>query len=379
MMHVLDRVMMHNATGNIYILTHGDMDGLVSALNIKELVKRKYQRHNYIIAADLKVSPEHSFVMLNRCAKMMHQDLNTLSNNDMVFILDRPSFQPSDLENVPNTVHYTVLDHHATSETNHKIAKDYFVNSQVIVDCAPNISACMLSYYLLCDTIRDSNVQYGFYDISNITCHWDTFLWKTLDDDDTMVNDALSIQACDKIYKELVTWNYLNKSLTSARSATGLQFASTIWDTFKIFAYTAKTIFFTQFESMYKLATYKIYDSMIRFIDETGRLYRCVILHEMREFQSLIADRIFEDFESIEIVIFYNDAGTISIRTRDTSGIKANYLASEIGKLCGYSGGGHPNAAGGRIEDSELLKNNLKSKVVKSLKTLFKDVIESIN
>ena len=109
----------------------------------------------------------------------------------------------------------------------------------------------------------------------------------------------------------------------------------------------------------------------MRTLTMQGRGVRICFMYGMEEYQSMLSDYIFTEFPIVDVVIWMCYGGTISIRVSDKSPVKANDLAKLIGESNGFSGGGHPKAAGGRVEDIIDIKSRLLEKVLVGLRNKF--------
>ena len=374
MTNILDRVgnLRNRKCGATIVLTHGDMDGVVSAFQLRDHLYNNNQDTKqfkpFIILSDLKVTPEQSFKMLKIACKWIGVDPSELTKDDTIYILDRPSFRSEDLEFISNKCSYVVIDHHETSVGNHELISQHFDKSELLINTNPEYCGATLTMEYISKKERSNIDRNPFKRLAYITNSWDTFLW-TKFKDETDIKNALAIQSCDKIFGPLLSWKYLLSTYFNSSE-------HDVWEGFKEYAYMAYEIFNTKLEEHYNLVKSKLYENMVRFYNDKGRLYRTVVLQGMEEYQSMLAHNIFRDFDCVDVVLFYNLTGTISIRTREDSGIKANDLAVSISQFHGFSGGGHPNAAGGRIKDSKVIKDNLYHKVIEALQNQFSDVSE---
>lgn len=370
--------------GLAVVLTHGDMDGLVSAIQIKRLLdiknrKAKSQHGSeteYIILSDLKVSPEHTYNMLKIACKWAGITPEDLNHKDSIYILDRPTFRHEDAEHLSHDIKYVAIDHHETSVALHKEIASRFKYSQILIDASPEKCGATLSNDFLRLTYGYTYAE-PYSELARITNQWDTFLW-TKSNDVSVRYNAMAIQACDKVFGNPLVWRYLKKAECESKDAMVDKSHGVykgIWDYFSKQAYTAYDIFFSKLDDIYGLVNYHL-DNNTFEIQQDGKSYLCAILHGMEEYQSMLAQKLFEEHADLDIIVYYNISGTISIRTRETCPIKANKLAVTIGEFHGFSGGGHPNAAGGRINDPDEFRDKLYYKVIEALNSSFDSVRE---
>ena len=143
MTNILDKVgnLRNRKCGATIVLTHGDMDGVVSAFQLRDHLYSNNQDTKqfkpFIILSDLKVTPEQSFKMLKIACKWIGIDPSELTKDDTIYILDRPSFRSEDLEFISNKCSYVVIDHHETSVGNHELISQHFDKSELSINTNP--------------------------------------------------------------------------------------------------------------------------------------------------------------------------------------------------------------------------------------------------
>ena len=368
------------------ILTHADADGLVSAFQVRHMLKlRRYHNHgedypgHYIIISSLKAQPEETDRMLGAACKYLKTKIEDLTENDHIWILDRPTFTDEVAARIPKNVFYTACDHHESSLKRHQDIANLFTFSQTnLKDGIDNCGASLVSEYVkdfiygieewrdpIYKTVTIKEINALSY-IAQITNDWDTFRWKTLDPNDNRISKAMAIQACDKVLGEVLTWNELNRVWDYGCEATDNPdyFLEAFYNQT---ARMASEIFESRLNDQKIMCDYSV-GKNIRTCTLHGKAYRIAFMYGMEEFQSMLSQHIFETHPIVDAVIWMNFSGTISIRTSDETDIKANDLAIAIGEGNGFSGGGHPKAAGGRILDNDKLKKHLFSKVSKGLR-----------
>lgn len=367
------------------ILTHADADGLVSAFQVRHMLKlRRYHNHgedypgHYIIISSLKAQPEETDRMLGTACKYLKTKIEDLTENDHIWILDRPTFTDEVVARIPKNVFYTACDHHESSLKRHQDIANLFTFSKTnLKDGIDNCGASLASEYIkefiysieewrdpIYKTVTIKEINALSY-IAQITNDWDTFRWKTLDSKDPRIERAMAIQACDKVLGEVLTWNELCRAWKDDDADRNDE--KWFWGAFyNNAAKMASSIFEARLNDQKIMCDYSV-GKNIRTCTLHGKAYRIAFMYGMEEFQSMLSQHIFETHPIVDAVIWMNFSGTISIRTSDETDIKANDLAIAIGEGNGFSGGGHPKAAGGRILDNDKLKKHLFNKVSKGL------------
>lgn len=360
------------------ILTHADADGLVSAFQIKKLIQwSNYLESNmfpkdFIIISSLKAQPEETDRMLGTACKYLKTKVENLTSSDHIWILDRPTFTDGTLTTIPKDVRYYVCDHHESSIPRHvDVTMMFDVAYSKLADGIDNCGAslsneCLTKFMGAITTTPRYELEIpALTYISQVTNDWDTFRWKTLDPKDPRIPRAMAIQACDKVLGEVLTWNELNRVWDYGCEVTDNP--DYFWEAFyRQTAKMASAIFEARLNDQKIMCDYSV-DKNIRTCTLHGKAYRIAFMYGMEEFQSMLSQYIFETHPIVDAVIWMNFSGTISIRTSDETDIKSNDLAIAIGEGNGFSGGGHPKAAGGRILDNDKLKRHLFNKVSKGL------------
>lgn len=392
------------------VLTHADADGLVSAFQIKKYIEwcHHYDDNvpeDYIIISSLKAQPEETDKMLRTACKYMKINISDLDDNDHIFVLDRPTFTKDMLNTLSKDVYYTACDHHESSIPYHKEVAEYFESWVCYLEDGLDNCGASLSNEFIRDEIESLKKMFpeinleddieALYYIAQITNDWDTFRWKHLQDtvDQALDNvdskqshavtyqfkylpaqqrikNAQAIQACDKILGEVMTWNSLNESWNKHDEVwRNEEYEKSDWfwlEFYERYAKIASEIFNNRLNDQKIICDYIVTDK-IRTCTLHGRAYRICFMFGMEEFQSMLSQYIFEEHPIVDAVIWMNNSGTISIRTSDKTDIKSNDLAIAIGTANGFSGGGHPKAAGGRVKNYTEIQADLLNRVVKGL------------
>lgn len=177
------------------------------------------------------------------------------------------------------------------------------------------------------------------------TSCWDIFTWKCLGsslEDLKLKKRALSVNAAEKILGSIGFFATILKDLESD------DFEKNIFD------------FFEKLNTVYNLRVKNIYDFAKRSISELSYKNQkiAVIFGVDTDYQSIVADMLFEDKKfNYEIIAFLNMFGNLSLRSKGNNDVSD--LASKLGNLYGYNGGGHKNAAGCKIIDRDKIKDEI--------------------
>ena len=353
------------------ILTHADMDGLVAAHLVKTYLQIAGEGA-YIVISNLKVGVGDTDAMLNTALKAMKMNISDLDQRDVIWILDRPCLTKDTIHQINNEVEINICDHHETNVDGHNYVKEYFNHSHTYLETDINHCGASLALDLVYWLSR--HVNYDDYTTDRLiemvnsynnlvvtTNDWDTFRWKTLEKEDRK-ELAKKIQAMDKVFGAELTWTYLNEAQIVGANDVLSALTSKITIAYEIFQ--AK---FNENKIICKIMV----EENMRTLTMQGRGVRICFMYGMEEYQSMLSDYIFTEFPIVDVVIWMCYGGTISIRVSDKSPVKANDLAKLIGESNGFSGGGHPKAAGGRVEDIIDIKSRLLEKVLVGLRNKF--------
>ena len=367
----LDKV---NCGVNI-VLTHGDMDGLVAAgiltrfINSLQEEDLSIMSDRFVVVASLAPQPDETDKMLYAACKYMGISVKDLDEKDSIWILDRTNFsnrmigELSELEFQPDLY---IADHHISSVDRHNEVFDNKAFNGVCKVLKTSIDNCGTSNTVdlldeLCSRFNFSeqlmtswaNAKLGLNDLVRAVNDWDTFRWKKYITDTGRVEDALIVQSCDKILGSSVAWINIADSIRYASS-----YISALESLKNRCGHLAYSVFRHKLHDFQEIVDVKIDKSMLRCkYGESDVVIS--IMFGMEEFQSMLSDYIFENYEYIDIVLWINNSGTISIRSKDESPVASNEVATKVSEYAGFSGGGHKNAAGGRIKSIDVIRDEL--------------------
>lgn len=358
------------------ILTHGDADGLVGGslycVTNKLMNKVSNSTRPYIVLSSLVATSEETDKMIERAAefifgKSLNYKLHKLPKVIRLVVIDRPS--PSldmlktlerislEVEHADRTVTVDIFDHHETNVKHHEEVLEFVevVSDKTYLDSTPNFCGARHVWNYMNDILDSKHKSIidldrlikGTEELVNTTNNWDTFLWTDLDEEDKR-EEAIAIQAADKLLGAQLFWNKLRDRLDDISNYK----IDDVWKVFKEDIWMCHDIFNNKLNNEYIRVSYQIKSENI--IDIKG--YSCALLTADPEYQSMLAHQLFLNYDGnivnrpkLDVIIYINATGSISIRSRKDIPVKSNDLASIIGETFGYGGGGHPSAAGGRI------------------------------
>lgn len=374
------------------ILTHGDADGLVGGslyVATNELFRGITDSNRpYIVLSSLAATSEETDKMIERAAdfifgKSLTYKLPSLPDVIRLIIIDRPSPSLEMLKTIQNISLRTsplldkrylvceIYDHHESNVEHHKEVMAFLEMSpgKRYINSTPDFCGTRHVWNYMKDMLtegreyyldphrRRGNYEYvlnqldklidGTDDLVRTTNNWDTFLWTDLDAEDER-EEAVAIQAADKLLGAQLFWNKVRDRLDDFLKGE----IKDVWETLRDDIWLCHDIFNNKLNNEYIRASYQIKPENIIPIKE----YNCALLSADPEYQSMLSHQLFLNYDGtiinkpkLDVIIYINATGSISIRSRKDIPVKSNELASIISKTFGYGGGGHPSAAGGRV------------------------------
>ncbi len=335
----------------VIILTHGDADGLVAATIVKNFEELENKDKVFLIMASMDVT-------LDQTDKTMSYICNytSLGKRDKVYILDRPlpSLEWLKMRYLGDS-QLISIDHHLTNSPKLFENEPFYKDVLFVWDDKVSAAYLTLEYFKKIFTGEKYQKLYEkFFILTHATSDWDIFAWKLFGnspEENLLKKRALSINAAEKLLGADAFFNFINKNIEDE------DYTENIFNYFFMLeeAYTLKI------EAVYNFIKRTIYNFKFK-------KYKFAVVYGLDgDYQSLMADRIFEDKKmDYEVVAFVNIYGTVSFRSKNN--IDVSEIATKLGDIVGFSGGGHKNAAGCRIVDREDLKKSLIEKFENSMK-----------
>ena len=340
-MRVLTGEINTNEKKNI-ILTHDDADGLMSAAVFQKLMKA--DDGVWGVISSINPTSAETDRMFEEAKKRWQ-----ISKGVKVIVIDREILSEKVLESLKdNCVIY--IDHHKTSENS-----SFDKNVTFIWDEKESAATLSLRYFEKFpeDWKKVSEREMGIIKrVAENVKLWDTFQWTQLDiskdSDRAKYEGAFGINAAEKIFGKKYLYKLFMEDMERPE----------IIEKRCLMAYE---IYMNEYEE-YKLNG----NPYSKDISHMGAKIRIYCGFDSR-FQSLYSREIFQKGE-LDVVIYANLDGTASIRNRE--GTDSVYLASELGRLNGFSGGGHKTATGCRIADFNEVREKIVDRVIKSIEKI---------
>lgn len=308
------------------IVTHGDLDGIVSSALVSIGLKDAFKM-NHIIMSSLDPTSKTTEELIVEAMKLIDKF------SGIIYILDRDIARPEFLNTYGRCVHW--LDHHKTSIEKYLENRDAYNDVEEYLTSNPTESGATMAYELMLDLFSyqneeiDERTKSRLSRWAELTALWDTFTWKK----DPKSDDS-------RIAKKLAFASY---TLTPA-----------LLHEFVVSEFVMNP--------QLKFAA-DIYRS--RFIDActtalmSGKVcnmkgYEFTVLTDVEpEFISMVADYCFDKYQSTDVVLCIG-GGLVSTRVRQTTDFDASSLMKQLGSKYGFSGGGHVKAAGCKYKEAAI-------------------------
>lgn len=315
------------------VISHGDADGIVSASIISKALELIGRAH--IVLISLNPTTEMTDKMMEE-AKLYTGEakLNYL-------ILDR------NICTLPCDSQVIWCDHHKTNIDSfmEKFGESLSVNTLAYLTRTPSESGATVSFMAAKDIVGTTNASIDLFKTSfdnleewvKITALWDTFTWKKgpvngvteLD-----IEKAVTLSKASYVLPAKMLFNSV-KEMRFTDYYDNLKFAASIY----------------QFNLDEAIEEAKAKSKEIILCSKSGVKVKALITRDIEPtYVSLFADNIFENNKDIECVVAVSK-GLLSTRVSQTSKMDASSLMIMVGKLCGFSGGGHIKAAGCKYKE----------------------------
>ena len=354
---VLEGTSENRSDKHMIIVSHSDLDGVTSALNMMqyaEAMNIDYSIYMERTSRDTETSAICKYAVervIENTKDNPYKEIEVVITDRMFLNLD--TFSSTDY---PDNVKFSWYDHHSGNiktrdEIVVVIGEDRLADYQVLTDiehCGATISygACMKRLDSEAELwqvqLYERNLRAWSYNVNL----WDTFLWKqrykpgdaqwyrgqkwgTVDkvvDDNVellrilvaFIDSGVSLNSdsvyswvndCDRKYKELVEVAYNE----------------------------AKNHPLTGFVNYFRDSTTS---------DILEKMFKIALVPAEWKFASNIKEKIMEEYKDVDIVITFHKTGGTVYTGYHVTEVESPQIARYIGEVYGLSGGGHKNAAG---------------------------------
>ena len=372
--YLLDAYLTYTLTGNNknlkVVISHSDLDGVTSALNIVQAYKI-IGNSDIVVFLERTSRKEFTSQIVESFVQKYSDEFKRYDNVEFM-IADRMFIDLSRGCKFPENVYFSWFDHHEgnviSEEDIKKELGDHLVEYKVLTDI--HHSGATITWEAMRDRIFDSTdgIQSSLYSTrfkwwSTRVNLWDTFAWKK---DKALPNTWKAIgQRFGSIDKMYNSEKDLFKDLMEKSEGIGLDSKATD-DWVEDLA--------LQYESLVIEEYTKACNSAIEYNDNI------VILPAEWKFASNIKEYWVRDHADNQIVITYHKSGG-TVYTSDDYDIPSYDIARYIGEKYGMNGGGHRNAAGfacldlnsGKYLSEDEQRMVVSSRIVKALDEFYKE------
>lgn len=353
---------------NNLIVTHEDLDGLVSA-KIIEFALDTNNETSYIVS---HFSPKEGTTTSIIYDILFNQKITV----DKIWILDRQTLTPKGYSMIKDKIsELIVIDHHPTQLASEYYHELYLKNKgnvfhQIVfsypmdeIDYVPS-AALMCYYYIL---KHYENMEYkifskiGLHILAKLTSLWDTFQFKYLPDG-LLKNCVLTLQAKCSYTPSPIFFEDVIKMIMNDDSIMYIDMNNreNVDELLNYFYQSYK-----KYLDYYNKDIRKVYSCIIddnannktqlMNLPINGKTYKTLIAYYNHDIalMSSVADELLNNADSLDILVFITPLGNISVRIhKDVNGI----IATDVCSLVCEKYGGHSKAAGGSmIEDVNQL------------------------
>lgn len=325
-MKLVKKVTVKEGKSYSIIVTHGDLDGIVSASLISEGLKSAFMT-NHIIMSSLDPTAKMTEDLILKASE------NVEKFSGIVYIVDRDIARPEFLNTYATHTHW--IDHHKTSIEKYLSSRDAYNNIEEYLTSNPTESAATLAYELMLDlfsyqnTDIDERTKSRLSRWAELTTLWDTFTWKKdPKSDDSRIAKKLAFASYTLTPSML--YEFVDKAFVMDPQ---LRFAADIYKSKFTDACTTA------------LMSGKVCNM---------KGYEFTVLTDVEpEFISMISDYCFDKYKTTDVVLCIGN-GLVSTRVRQESDFDASSLMKQLGAKFGFSGGGHVKAAGCKYKEASV-------------------------
>ena len=335
----------------IIILTHGDADGLTSAMIIETAIRKLYNnKFEWIILSSLAPTAQET-------EKMIDWVLNgfTLSEKDKIYIVDRSMPTIKYLDENKNKLERGILisiDHHLTNHPDswRKTQHSKYIN--FIWDDEECGATLTLEWFKEKEKFNKKfkDTYINLKDFAEVVKLWDIFSWTNLNPNIPSENEkiiaAKTTNAAEKIYGGKYFYKKLIENVENLSNLKPL-----FSEALEAYQYKYESTIRT---ALYHSQEYKYGKYLINIFYDMDKDYQPIFSHE------------FLEENKADILIFINSYGTASLKSRKNLDISE--WVEELGELSGFTGGGHKNASGFRFTESKTIEDFVKEKLINILK-----------
>lgn len=328
------------------ILTHLDADGLTSAVTIQKYIEKfENDRYGWFVVASISPTSDETDKMLTEVIGTVN-----LGFQDKIYIVDRGCLTSEYLKrnlNKLNNSQIIYIDHHLTNNPELWLSnREQFKNLEIVWNDKESGASLTYNYF---KEMYNKDIE-GLKELSEKVKLWDIFEWTKLDKerDREKYIGALQINALEKMFGT----SFFYKKV--------MEYCEDIEKLDNIFS-LAYEIYNENFQEYLPRVERKYIDFKI-----DGNYVKLYYDFDYR-YQSLFSYETFKKDEA-DILIYLSPQGTLSLRSKEE--VDISELANKLGKISGFSGGGHKNASGCRVVSDRYIKDMIVDKLKDSIERL---------
>ena len=372
---VLDNYIAYTLTGDNknlkVIVSHSDLDGVTSALNIVQAYKM-IGNTDVTVFLERTSRKEYTSQIVERFIQEHSDEIKKYDKVEFM-IADRMFIDLSRGCNFPENVYFSWFDHHEGNVISEKDIRkelgDHLVEYKVLTGM--HHSGATITWEAMRDRIHDDMGGLASSSYSNTLKWWsvrvnlwDTFAWKKDKDiPNTWKTIGKRFGTIDKMYD---SEKDLFKDLMERAESIGLDNQET-------------DNWVENLATQYRLLVLEEYDKACKCAIEYDN--KIILLPAEWKFASNVKELWVENHPNNEIVITYHKSGG-TVYTSDNYNIPSYEIARYVGEKYGMNGGGHRNAAGfacldlnsGKYLSEDEQRMVVSSRIVKALDQFFKEI-----
>lgn len=339
-MKLVKKVEVKSGSEYSIIVTHGDLDGIVSSALVSIGLKEAFKM-NHIIMSSLDPTSKTTEELIVEAMKLIDKF------SGIVYILDRDIARPEFINTCGRYIHW--LDHHKTSIEKYLENRDAYNNVEEYLTSNPTESGATMAYELMLDLFSYQNEEIDERTNSclsrwaELTALWDTFSWKK-DPKSDEAHKAKKLAYASYTLTPSMLYDIIMEGTVDDYRIT---FASEIYRSKFVDACTTALM-------SGKTCSMKGYNFM-------------VLTDVAPEFISMVADYSFDTYENMDVVLCIGN-GLVSSRVNQKSDFDASSLMKQLGAKFGFSGGGHVKAAGCKYKELSSNVNEDKKMILDTIR-----------
>ena len=329
------------------VLTHGDADGLTSAMIIQKAEKLMDKDKNWIVISSLNPTSNETERMFDKVIK-----LTPLGVSDRIYITDRAMLGSDYIASNRKYLERTeiiYIDHHITNKPG--LYKENITLDNIINFWDDKESGATLTFkwfeQLQNFNMKDLEEYDKIKDFAETVRLWDIFEWTNYPAGAPERENALKINAFEKIFGP----KFLYKKLMEDG---GIDKVNELMD-MALEVYSEEYNRYAR-RGLNRAHDYKFDGNFIKVFFDFDRKYQSLFAYEL----------LYRD--EADIVAFINPQGTVSFRSKDD--VDTSVIAKKLAEISGFTGGGHKTASNYKMMEQQDVENSMLERFLEDIKKL---------